>query len=1149
MSKEVQEIKLNNNEIGPLLFEEKTLLQRFRGRAKGIAKIMIFMSSMIAAENALGFASSGKRLTPTEQIDKYENKSEDPFEKLSGEEFFYILQWREDARYKPLFSFVYDEYKEKNPDISKKEFYEELKSLDVQGVKSVLEEYALDDNFYDEDFVKNYEKAIDILQSEEFKDLFDYLEETIQISQARNPHYEVFKILKQDKFTKQKYLEALASPEFHEFNEMLKTDYGVNSNNYLSTVVDYYLNPDKLYQLEDQHTQKAFGIFRKYFPDLDQGANQIVDTIFLMDTMALYADQNAEKKLADLALDEFERIVERKAYIYNHLKRIYGFEAKSYYDWQEFVSSKNAISILLRKQTQDIFYYFQNKYPRRVNYKSFYDLLSYKGLSDLASLFLEIKESTEVIDNFLSIFGSSLGEIEFQAYVFRDFRAAINFEHLSKNNDFINYVEDYLSKYPELRLNLSMDIIAKITKNYLFFRAGVEELNQTSLFQEFGVFDINGDYAGYKLSILRKIEQAGFIRIIPSKDKYTDQDVGVYWGIHASREYFLPRAEELMESGEARSLYNSLLNHWEVDFLELGHFIDILNDEDRRGLFMNKENADKYLEIKEKYGLIAKEKNKDIITLKSLDFDVDDLILNYEFLMDDKIFSKIKKYFFSIFNKQGKNIKYSKLLDNVLPYKKIIEDPDFLKIATVLETDYAIEVKDVFYLIEDLNNLYGLQKSLEIVKDQRLKDLYHWFIDFYSGDQNVNKDTLLFCAFKSYSYPRTKDDFENLRKIGFSGFNRGGIAFVLDKILSHKDIVEFVCYDNFPDFYLKIAKTFYDGLIAIDEIEEAGELFKILQGNPDQMELLFSDQFRETISFIRKEFNITNLDIATFFPILKIAEKFDQKEYLRVIGELKKRGEFLSANDLILIKTVVENNDLEDLVFNRDKLANELKPIYDRPYFNRSHLDQIKYLEARLESFKKHKTSEQIRKEKERIEGLKKGYTERLPIEAISNLQMLRLYLLQKALKDEKFLKQIGKLISDDTRDKTTEYGGSISFKKGGLLKMESIRSHSEFDGEFDHIKYDHFIGGVLSFHMHALDIDNSKYSGPSGWLYARRGDITYVDLYNQTDVVITTMGHPPDGDLNKFVVNLDMYWVDKRKIPKRAMIIDLGKYVVPLVN
>ena len=63
-------------------------------------------------------------------------------------------------------------------------------------------------------------------------------------------------------------------------------------------------------------------------------------------------------------------------------------------------------------------------------------------------------------------------------------------------------------------------------------------------------------------------------------------------------------------------------------------------------------------------------------------------------------------------------------------------------------------------------------------------------------------------------------------------------------------------------------------------------------------------------------------------------------------------------------------------------------------------------------------------------------------------------------------------------------------------------------------------------------------------------GDIGSIVDYDQTDVVITSMGYPKNSkkaeDESKLRVNVDMYYVDKSGGEPRVRIIDLGIYVVP---
>lgn len=144
----------------------------------------------------------------------------------------------------------------------------------------------------------------------------------------------------------------------------------------------------------------------------------------------------------------------------------------------------------------------------------------------------------------------------------------------------------------------------------------------------------------------------------------------------------------------------------------------------------------------------------------------------------------------------------------------------------------------------------------------------------------------------------------------------------------------------------------------------------------------------------------------------------------------------------------------------------------------------------------------------------------------------------------------LGNLIAKDITTKKTELGGTILLN-GTVASLRETESKAQSDGNFVDHKYPHFINGIATFHLHALEKNMPEWTGPSGYLGSGAADVGWVDEYNVTDTVFSAMGHPVNADgepqTDKLRVNADVYFVDKRdpRNPK-LRIIDLGEKIVP---
>lgn len=286
-------------------------------------------------------------------------------------------------------------------------------------------------------------------------------------------------------------------------------------------------------------------------------------------------------------------------------------------------------------------------------------------------------------------------------------------------------------------------------------------------------------------------------------------------------------------------------------------------------------------------------------------------------------------------------------------------------------------------------------------------------------------------------------------------------------------------------------------------------------------------------------------------PILQIAEVFDEKRFDDIITDLKKFGERITANDLVLLSEVLKDPSLFKLLFDRQTLLAQVADVYTRDPAPRKIIDKIAALRTTIDRLTAPEQKPQKEKLDQELKEFLAGYTERPDLSSVSNLQLLRLYLLNKSLKENNVRQSIGTIIRDDIQDKTTEYGGVVSFNRGKFefINVPTTKMRDK-DGDYHFPKNGQLIPGILFFHNHALDKNHSDFSGPSGW-WGGDGDISHAGSNNLTGVLITTMGHPMDTNSkeveNQMNVNVDMYFVDKHNPNKvKPIIIDLGVITVP---
>jgi hypothetical protein len=173
-----------------------------------------------------------------------------------------------------------------------------------------------------------------------------------------------------------------------------------------------------------------------------------------------------------------------------------------------------------------------------------------------------------------------------------------------------------------------------------------------------------------------------------------------------------------------------------------------------------------------------------------------------------------------------------------------------------------------------------------------------------------------------------------------------------------------------------------------------------------------------------------------------------------------------------------------------------------------------------------------------------KNYTERPDLGTIDNLNLLRLVMLKEALKDEKTLSEIGRIVSKDLADQKTEYGGQVLWNNG-KIKFNNVKAQEWSNNSYSNDLNIFLRGGLMTFHLHATQENDSPYAGPSGhWSGTGLGDWKVAAYSGHVDVVITAAGYT-DSSKKAMRVNVDMYYVRDG----RPFVIDLGIYEVTVTS
>lgn len=1040
-----------------------------------------------------------------------------------------------------LFNKVYIWLKSENNgmQLSESEFYEQLQNATTIDILTLVEKFM---NSYGDSDAAELEnqllKKIKIMSSENFKNECKWALDNLSAFGQVDPYYDMVNIFEKENAEKEKYLKSMKSEEFKDFCNDLKNTYEIGiKDNLLKFLNTFIYNVGICQSIKSQKTRNIINILKKYFPEMRIKTNTVITYSQMFDKLS-------------------EEDVMKKVDLYDKISTFYGYKIQDERSLMNFLTYKiEDIEILLNPETKNAWTYIKENYNSQLNF-DFKDLHNFfkKTGKQLAALKINARE----LDAFLKLFGTNIMEINFlNSFCFTKITGE-DMRSMAKEEKVKEYLTELFKKYPSLRESLSSagnynksGIIENLAANYKNNKID-DFYKMNELLKNLGCADepeIDTENYELKMEILKYAADKKFDKLVFGNKQKFFSPVSP-----RSEKNEKLNAEKLkiitnkIKSGAFEKLYDALTREWRLENIEFGGILFLLA-ENEENFYLDKNNGAAFDELNKKYNFSAGRNGAKVKTLKDImiyssrsrEYTVKTILASVGFFNDDKVRNYIFKYMPEKFRVASSGIS----LENMekLNILAVVPKDDFCAAIDALEKKYGLAAEDIKNLFGNILSQRYSEKQLKIfyckIREEKTRETFNGAKEFFKNDK-LNKAQLIMFAAIGADVPELSAVLEMLRELKIDFSDKDNFDSLLGKIFSSKEKSEMLINPDFIDFYKKTTDAFYDGVSTVNILSKTMYLYSQVNGKPDDIKLLFSQDCKNCLKYIKKKFALNDMDPAMLVPILKMAKDFDEKKIDEIIEAL---GEKISVNDLYLIIECLKNPELKELLFNKDAMIKELASMYNLPESKRMRIDEAAAMERRIKEGG----------DKVQIEGkireIKASYTERPPLNDLPKIQLLRLVLLKRALDNPSFTDKVGAIVSADFKDKGSEYGGIIDIGANGALRIEAVDSSSTSNGAYENDLYYYLAQGIARFHCHAVD-DSELYTGPSGWLGCPQGDIDNADYGNFTGVVITPKGHPKDKDgkedETKIIVNIDLYFVDKNNPGKPvARIIDMGDRVI----
>ncbi|MFH1453214.1 MAG: hypothetical protein ABIH00_04445 [Armatimonadota bacterium] len=1033
-----------------------------------------------------------------------------------------------------LFLHLYEKTAADAKKTSLNEFKNSLQGKTPDELLDLIETHVTEDS----SLTRTIRKKIKLLLSEKFKVLksslsnFSFIKESdLSDENIMNTAFNHIDLITKE-LDSGVYINTLQSKEFKDFLTKMQNGYGIDVSDKIKEMTDLYFDPEKLSFLNSENTLLAVKLIKKHFPDLK-----------FKDTVSLFT---LERFTETLDKNEIKNSIEQKTYYHKKFTTLYNApKVKTVYGLVELLNCEQyKLEKLAEPEAMDQINYVKDNYPETFAF----NLNESHDFIDAATSFIEelnrLKLTARELDSFLNLFSDNIGNHGNIGCLGMANITGDQIKNIMKDNgNFKKYLNEIKEKYPSLSLKGNLSVIKKLVLNY----GSIDKLHEMNRYMKaHGLFSKNGsqvalnlDNYDLKMKVIQFVAQKKFDKFL----LHPQQNVLSYSKLPCLElnKPLLSVINEKITSGDAEKLYETLTNSWNLTRININDFLYILaTGEDE--FYLNTGNASKFHALKQTYNILSNNTGTDKIeSLEDMPKSQLELLINKSDYLSDK---HVKENFFKVYREYVKYCKGKpgiKLQDiaHIDPLE-ILKDESLGKILSILKEKY--DIRGIRYETNKLPGNTG--QFLTDLEDEKTLELFNKI----SKEQDSNFNSLL-VAINIKNNPENLEIYNMLNKLDpdKSTYQKDQfIGYFLNSVLGSKSVMANLENKDFIHFCNKIFSHFYSGIKSALFIQEISTLYDEIKNNPQHQELLFSEKFNEAFSYVKNKFNITRPDPSVLSPVLKIAEKFDPA---KLDSFIEKIGEPVYANDLVLVSAVLNNPEYEKLLFNKDKMLEEMEKILSQTPAPRQILSFVEEIKSRSEYHYNKAYYDKI------IESYTNSHTEKPDLKTFPKIQLLRLVLLKKALKNKDFLNDMGRIAYDDINDTTCEHGGNIYFENG-QLRLADLKSAKTSDVSYYHPQKLYFTSGIMTFHCHMKappgNNDTSKFSGPSGYLGIHGGDIGSSEPNNATDIVITKMGHPKDKngneDLSKMIVNIDLYFIDKRKPEKHELIIfDMGNRIINL--
>gem|GEM_PF-2486062 len=615
-----------------------------------------------------------------------------------------------------------------------------------------------------------------------------------------------------------------------------------------------------------------------------------------------------------------------------------------------------------------------------------------------------------------------------------------------------------------------------------------------------------------------------------------------------------------------KRIEKALAEDWKFTDVRPRHIEWLLSEdgEDARQFFLDSVNARQYRRLYKEYGCGFEDRNGKIVD-DSFDTIAEygpELIENYHILIDNR--EIIKRYFAGVF-RDGRIGTQSLIRISSSVWFSPFEAPKFKMSAYILHNKFQVPNHVIGPMLASVGDSSWLRQVLaRRTAPQEFQQLLNRIAAPSSeGSGNAYAPALqLLVLGEEQKIPfKSLDTFVDDLKLKPKDF--GPFSAIVYNLAPYRLAGEIRC-PTFAVFLRRILDEF-GGEINQESARLFVLSFRDFKDNGELLQSLLSPQYRETKAFLRSIGTPVPSTVWNMERIAVLTQTLTPEKRAKISQLVRELAEEVKVADVMFLSDISDNEEECKLLLNRKALLAAVKEIKIDRIVERGHNDLVKELEQEIDRANRNGLFRTVRRLMTLVKEEKRAYTERVDPNKLSNLQLSRLLIFHRSLDMPGFLDTLGWNVSMDLQNERSEGGGYLGYDKD-MAMVTMIAGQPGDNRQYRPVNLARAPASLALFHNHAFKDtlaqrylgflghlfpsrkDKDSYAGPSGWVGAKKGDITAAAESDLPSFIITKIGHAQNADGSRdkknLLVNLDWVVVDPQT--GEALRSDRGVFTVP---